>query len=169
MQAASKSVETHTPSWEESLSAWMDGEATDDVLPDLLSHQGRQTWNLYHLIGDTLRNADLAVTPSVAFGTRLVRALEQELPIVAAPARRSPLHVGLSGLVAAVVVVTLAWVAHPYLIGSRGLANQTDLLADAGRGGPTEDSGLHDYLEAHQQMAGQIAVRQVSFDIGTAR
>jgi len=166
MQATSKSVETNTLSLEESLSAWMDGEDCDDVLADLSSKQGRQTWDMYHLIGDTLRNADLAVMPSASFRTGLARALEAELPIVAAPARRSPLRLGLSGLVAAVAVVTLVWVAQPYLTGGVGTADQNDILADAGTLAANEETGLRDYLEAHQQMAGQSVVRQVSFDVG---
>jgi len=32
-----------------------------------------------------------------------------------------------------------------------------------------DDSGLRDYLEAHRQMAGPSAVRQVSFDVGAGR
>ncbi|HAP25677.1 MAG TPA: hypothetical protein DCR74_08610, partial [Achromobacter sp.] len=90
MQTAAKSVEIAESSWEESVSAWMDGEDSDDILPSLLSKEGRQTWDTYHLIGDSLRNSDLALTPSAAFSARLARALDAELPIVAAPRRPSP-------------------------------------------------------------------------------
>ena len=37
MQTAAKSVEIAESSWEESVSAWMDGEDSDDILPSLLS------------------------------------------------------------------------------------------------------------------------------------
>jgi sigma-E factor negative regulatory protein RseA len=166
MQLASKSVDTDTLSQEELLSAWMDGEAADDVLAGLASEKGRQTWDTYHLIGDTLRNADLAITPSATFRARLAHALEAELPIVAPSGRRSPLRKGISGLVAAVAVVTVLWLAQPYIAEGPGAGSQTDLLADNTTPASFEDSGLHDYLEAHQQMAGQSIVRQISFDLG---
>ncbi len=169
MQTAAKSVEITDSSWEESVSAWMDGEDSDDIFPSLLSKEGRQTWDTYHLIGDSLRNSDLALTPSAAFQARLSRALDAELPIVAAPRRRSPLRVGLSGLAVAAAVATVAWVAQPYLTGTP--ATEVRVLADAS-GTPasaTDDSGLRDYLEAHRQMAGPSAVRQVSFDVGAGR
>jgi sigma-E factor negative regulatory protein RseA len=120
------------------------------------------------LIGDSLRNADLALTPSAAFQARLARALDAELPIVAAPRRRSPLRVGLSGLAVAAAVATVAWVAQPYLTGEP--ATEVRVLADASSpAAAADDSGLRDYLEAHRQMAGPSAVRQVSFDTGVGR
>ncbi|QVQ24243.1 sigma-E factor negative regulatory protein [Achromobacter deleyi] len=168
MQTAAKSVVITDSSWEESVSAWMDGEDPDDILPSLLSKEGRQTWDTYHLIGDSLRNSDLALTPSAAFQARLARALDAELPIVAAPRRRSPLRVGLSGLAVAAAVATVAWVAQPYLTGAP--ATEVRVLADASSpASASDDSGLRDYLEAHRQMAGPSAVRQVSFDVGAGR
>jgi len=165
---AAKSVVSSEAAWEESLSAWMDGEETDDILPGLLTREGRQTWDTYHLIGDALRNTDLALTPSAGFHARLSRALDAELPIVAAPRRRSPLRYGLSGLAVAAAVATVAWVAQPYLTGTP--ATEVRVLADAsGTPASADDAGLRDYLEAHRQMAGPSAVRQVSFDVGAGR
>ena len=165
---ADKSVVSSESSWEESVSAWMDGEETDDILPGLLTREGRQTWDTYHLIGDALRNSDLALTPSASFHARLSRALDAELPIVAAPRRRSPLRLGLSGLAVAAAVATVAWVAQPYLAGGNPGA-ETRVLANASLGSSADTSGLSDYLEAHRQMAGPSAVRQVSFDVGAGR
>ncbi len=168
MQTAAKSVVIAESSWGESVSAWMDGEESDDIFPGLLSREGRETWDTYHLIGDSLRNADLALTPSAAFQARLARALDAELPIGAAPRRRSPLRVGLSGLAVAAAVATVAWVAQPYLTGEP--ATEVRVLADASSpAAAADDSGLRDYLEAHRQMAGPSAVRQVSFDTGVGR
>ena len=144
----------------------MDGEESDDVLAGLLTREGQQTWDTYHLIGDALRNSDLALTPSAAFQARLARALDAELPIVAAPRRRS--RMGLSGLAVAAAVATVAWVAQPYLSGGSP-GGETRVLADASAGVGTEDASLRDYLEAHRQMAGPSAVRQVSFDAGAGR
>ena len=167
MQTAAKSVVIAESSWEESVSAWMDGEESDDVLAGLLTREGQQTWDTYHLIGDALRNSDLALTPSAAFQARLARALDAELPIVAAP-RPFALRMGLSGLAVAAAVATVAWVAQPYLSGGSP-GGETRVLADASAGVGTEDASLRDYLEAHRQMAGPSAVRQVSFDAGAGR
>lgn len=172
MQKAAQSVVTTESSWEESVSAWMDGEESDDIYTHLTTQQGRQTWDTYHLIGDALRNSDLAVTPSAAFQARLARALDAELPIVAAPRRRSPVRVGLSSLAVAAAVAMVAWVAQPYLTGGAAPGQETRIMADASTGinaNASDDAGFRDYLEAHRQMAGPSAVRQVSFDAGAAR
>lgn len=165
---AAKSVAASETAWEESVSAWMDGEEADDIFFGL-SREGRQTWDTYHLIGDALRNTELAATPSAGFHARLSRALDAELPIVAVPRRRSPLRLGLSGLAVAAAVATVAWVAQPYLAGGGAPGAETRVLADASLGGGADAPGLSDYLEAHRQMAGPSAVRQVSFDIGMGR
>ncbi|CAP42098.1 sigma-E factor negative regulatory protein [Bordetella petrii] len=166
MQSTVKSSADTDISLEESISAWMDGEASEDIFPDLATVQGRRTWDTYHLIGDALRNTDLAVSPSASFHARLSRALDAELPIVAPQRRRSPLRMGLSGLAVAAAVATVAWVAQPYIMGGSSRPAETRVLADAS---PAETPGLRDYLEAHRQMAGPSAVRQVSFDAGAGR
>ena len=74
---------------------------------------------------------------------------------------------GLSGLAVAAAVATVAWVAQ---LSVRRLAGRRNrVLADASAGVGTEDASLRDYLEAHRQMAGPSAVRQVSFDAGAGR
>ncbi|OZI74135.1 sigma-E factor negative regulatory protein [Bordetella genomosp. 12] len=159
MQTAAKSVIAEA-SFEESVSAWMDGEGSEDFLHQLMSPQGRKTWDSYHLIGDALRSPDLVTNPSKDFQSRLSRALDAELPIVAAPRRRSPLRFGLSGLAVAAAVATVIWVVQPSVSSGPGVS--APVLADASR----DDPGLRDYLEAHRQMAGPSAVRQVSFETG---
>ena len=79
MQTAAKSVEIAESSWEESVSAWMDGEDSDDIFPSLLSKEGRQTWDTYHLIDDSLRIADLALTPSAAIKSSSNSCMESGL------------------------------------------------------------------------------------------
>src|SRR5690606_10753631 len=166
MQSTVKSSADTEISLEESISAWMDGEASEDLFSDLATVQGRRTWDTYHLIGDALRNADLAVSPSASFHARLSRALDAELPIVAPQRRRSSLRLGLSGLAVAAAVATVAWVAQPYIMGGPSHPAETRVLADASS---PDAPGLRDYLEAHRQMAGPSAVRQVSFDAGAGR
>ncbi|SAI73604.1 sigma-E factor negative regulatory protein [Bordetella ansorpii] len=154
---------------EAAISAWLDGEGSDDFPSHLATPQGRRTWDTYHLIGDALRSTELSAQPSADFHARLSRALEAEMPIVAAPRRRTPIRLGLSGLAVAAAVATVAWVSQPYLGGVSKPADSA-VLADAGTSGANiEDAGLRDYLEAHRQMAGPSAVRQVSFDPGMGR
>jgi sigma-E factor negative regulatory protein RseA len=172
MERLSASVRTEDTRWEESVSAWMDGEGTEEWLDGLEVAEGKETWDTYHLIGDVLRNPELSVKPTQAFHARLSAALSDELPIVS-PRRRQVLRpawrFGLSGFAAAAAVASVAWVAQPYLgSGSYAPTAETRVIADAGNMA-TDDPSLSDYLEAHRQLAGPTAVRQVSFDIGTGR
>jgi len=164
MQTASAPVETAEPTpWEESLSAWMDGEAPGAWPDDLTTPAGREAWETYHMIGDVLRNSELAQAPSAAFRERLSKAIESEMTIVAP--RRRPLKVGLSGLAVAAAVASVVWIARPYFTSGQGQAD-VQVMADAGS---ADAPALRDYLEAHRQVAGPSAVRQVSFDAGATR
>ena len=146
--------------WEEKLSAWMDGELTADWPDNLETPAGRRTWDAYHLIGDVMRTPDLSVVPSADFSARLAEALAQEPAIIARP-RRHFFKVGLSGLAVAAAVASVVWIARPYLMTPEG--GET-VLAEAATTAPVVSAGLNDYLDAHRQMAGPNAVRQVSFD-----
>jgi len=165
--------------WEASpyaqVSAWADGEGEGDLPGILSSAEGRQAWDTYHLIGDTLRSNDLALPASDSFQARMLAALESEPTIVAAPvvpvakgilSRGRRLRLGLSGLAVAAAVAAVAWMVQPYLGG--GQDDEGQVVADAGNGA-IEEASLRDYLEAHRQMAGPSAVRQVSFDGGASR
>jgi len=165
MQAAHKDPEVvGIAHWEETVSAWLDGESATDWPDELDSVAGRKVWDTYHLIGDVLRTTDLALDPSVGFRTRLAEALAQEPAIIARPSR-TLLKVGLSGLAVAATVMALVWAVRPDTMGADGGAT---VLAEAGTA-PAIVSGLNDYLDAHWQMAGPGAVRYVSFDSGAQR
>jgi len=164
MQVAMKSgqdADQETAAWEASVSAWMDAQG--EIRPeDLDSPYGRQVWDTYHLIGDVLRSEDLAIKSSSLFYARVSRMIDAEPPIVAPHRRKlSSMRLGLSGLAVAAAVASVAWVALPYFSGADADAghSQTRVLASA-----NDDSGLHDYLEAHRQIAGVSAVRPVSYD-----
>jgi len=165
--AVKKEIVDKDLSVEESLSAWMDGESLEGEFLDPSSEHDRRNWDMYHLIGDTLRNSDLALSPSSGFHARLSRALEAELPIVAPQRRRSPFRIGLSSLAVVAAVATVAWVAQPYIMngGTTG-AFEVRTLAEASL---NEAPVLRDYLEAHRQIAGPNSIRQVSFDGGVGR
>jgi len=85
----------HAPSWQEQVSAWLDGEAhgegnaaadeTGDALDRavldmtvLRSADGRQLWQDWHLIGDVLRSPELAIQPSNDFHARMMHAINSE-------------------------------------------------------------------------------------------
>lgn len=167
MQAVNQARQDHEQaSWEASVSSWIDGEA--EIRPeDLDSPYGRQVWDTYHLIGDVLRNQDLAIKPTDFFYARVSKALDAE-PSILAPRNlhgRSATRMGLSGLAVAAAVATVVWVALPYLSGSETVGSPTtQLVASA-----NEDPGLRDYLDAHREISGSSAVRQVSFDSGASR
>jgi|HigsolmetaAR206D_1030411.scaffolds.fasta_scaffold01078_16 Negative regulator of sigma E activity len=171
MQTATPSREPEgVAQWEENLSAWLDGESTLDWPENIDTAAGRQTWDAYHLIGDVLRAGDLGAEPSPAFRRRLAEALDKELPIVA-PRRRHVVKVGLSGLAVAAAVASVVWMARPYFGAGVAPSAGPGVLAEAEA--PVqlaaEMPGLGDYLEAHRQVAGPSAVRQVSFDTGMGR
>lgn len=172
MERSSASVRAEDTSWEASVSAWMDGEGTEEWLDGLEVAEGKETWDTYHLIGDVLRNPELSINPTQAFRARLSVALSNELPIVASPRRREirpAWRFGLSGFVAAVAVASVAWVAQPFMSDSSDVPTaDTRVIADASTAA-VDDPNLSDYLEAHRQLAGPTAVRQLSFDVGTRR
>ena len=170
MQTANNLSQSTEASPREQLSAWLDGEQPLSETSSL-GQVNRDTWDVYHLIGDVMRSADLATQPSQAFQSKLSRALDAELPIVAAP-RRSVAHpwrLGLSGAAVAAAVATVVWVAQPYFGTSDGFSRETRVLADASLQASSDDANLAAYLEAHRQMAGPSAVRQVSFEQGAGR
>lgn len=170
MQTAKSPVESGDTSPRQLLSEWMDGEQPLSETFNL-AQVNRDTWDTYHLIGDVIRSSDLAAQPSPAFSARLSRALDAELPIVAAPRRavQHPWRLGLSGAAVAAAVATVVWVAQPYFGGSSDFAREGQVLADASTQPYASDANLSAYLEAHRQMAGPSAVRQVSFEPAMGR
>lgn len=149
--------------WEAIVSAWVDGE--EDFRPeDLDTPYGRQVWDTYHLIGDVLRSPELAVKPSDLFYARLSKAIDAEPPLIAPNAlrRHNGLRMGLSGLAVAAAVVSVVWVAMPYFMATESVAPVQQILASSA----SEDDGLHEYLSAHQEIAGASSVRQVSYGFG---
>ena len=76
----------------ETVSALMDGQLRGTELSSALrtleSGEGRECWQVYHLVGDVLRSADLAACGhDSAFAARLRERLRQEaLPVAGVPA-----------------------------------------------------------------------------------
>lgn len=75
----------------DSISAMLDGELSDAQLEAMLAslsdarnRDGRDTWAIYHQIGDVLRSDDLALKMSPDFSARFASLLEAE-PAILAP------------------------------------------------------------------------------------
>jgi len=160
MQVADQSIHDQEPaSWEASVSTWIDGEG--EIRPEELdTPYGRQVWDTYHLIGDTLRNPELAIKPTDFFYARISKAIDAE-PHIVAPrlGRHSHLRMGLSGLAVAAAVASVVWVAMPYFTEDEGLGG-VQVMANA-----SEDASLGDYLEAHREIVGASPVRRASFEV----
>lgn len=74
---------------QEQISALADGELSsayvDMAMAALRQTEGRNTWDVYHQIGDVMRSDEMALTMSPDFFTRMSARLEAEPTIVAAP------------------------------------------------------------------------------------
>ncbi|MGB3287759.1 MAG: sigma-E factor negative regulatory protein [Burkholderiaceae bacterium] len=159
----SQDIDQEQASWEASVSTWIDGEG--DIRPEELdTPYGRQVWDTYHLIGDVMRNPDLAVKPSDFFYARISKAIDAEPHIVAPRSmmrRQGPVRVGLSGLAVAAAVASVVWVALPYISGPGSTQPAaTQVVASSG-----DEAGLRDYLDAHREIAGVNPMRQASFEV----
>ncbi|NLY28754.1 MAG: sigma-E factor negative regulatory protein [Alcaligenaceae bacterium] len=161
MTAQLRQTDQQAQDWEARVSLWVDGE--EEVRPDELdTPYGRQVWDTYHLIGDVLRNEELAIKPSDLFYARLSRAIDNEPPIVAPrPVKKQGafLRIGLSGLAMAAAVASVAWIALPYLSGS-------DVPAAAVLASAEDNTSMVQYFEAHRDIAGVSGVRHASFEVG---
>lgn len=93
--------------WDESVSVLMDSQATDFDPMNLDMPYGRQVWDQYHLIGDVMRNQDLAFQPSEMFYARLSQAIEQE---PAHQAKRQSLWPWGLSLAASLVLSVGVWI-----------------------------------------------------------
>ncbi len=75
------------------ISAWMDGDAQTSLPTELFTASGHATWQVYHLIGDTLRTPELALSTQANLSRRVAQALVAE-PALSLPAGESALVIG---------------------------------------------------------------------------
>lgn len=72
---------------QEQISALLDSELGDGhieaTLAALRRSEGRDTWDVYHQIGDVLRSEDMAQDLSEGFTSKLLSRLDEEPPILA--------------------------------------------------------------------------------------
>lgn len=177
----SGTVEELEPDLALSLSAVMDGEASAEGI-ELGLVSVRQRWTLYHLIGDVLREPTAAVPVSAEFSARMTAALARETAhgvSVAPPAQKQPQQrlpkwrqavLAWPGLAVAAAVASVVWVAQPLF----GLEQEAQQAMSVAQNEPVNSAVQiverarpeSDYVSAHRQMAGPIAVRQVAFTPG---
>lgn len=60
------------------ISAWMDGDTQTSLPTELFTASGHATWQVYHLIGDTLRTPELALSTQANLSQRVAQALAAE-------------------------------------------------------------------------------------------
>jgi len=164
------------------ISAWMDGDRGADMPEHLLSAQGQSTWELYHLIGDTLRTPALALPAQHSLQQRVALAIAKEPAIVAAPKPAASSVSAAKGVVGgrfwgrtmwpgfamAAAVASVIWVAKPFLLPE--LASPAEQVVEVTPVQPARPIEVafnapvvRDYVNTHREMSGPANVRQVSF------
>ncbi len=169
---------------QQAISAWMDGDAETGMPEQLLSPQGQATWDLYHLIGDTLRTPELALPATHSLQKRISLALANEPPIIATakPAPNESTRINRPGktharfwgrtvwpgVAMAAAVASVIWVAKPFLLPE--LSSPAEQVAEATNVAPVRASEVafnapvvRDYVNTHREISGPANVRQVSF------
>jgi sigma-E factor negative regulatory protein RseA len=160
----------------EQISAFIDSESSDaqiDItLAALRGAEGRETWNLYHQIGDALRSDELNTQLSADFNTRMFARLDAEPTIMAptaVPAQKSYRRFAMPGMAAAAVAV-LAVLTVPRMMTQNpasemtASAPQTLTVAAAPStvtvasqdGEVLRDPRIDDYLLAHQRFSPSV-------------
>ncbi|HEX2605222.1 MAG TPA: sigma-E factor negative regulatory protein [Oxalicibacterium sp.] len=156
----------------EQISAFVDNELSDahvDVaLAALHKEDGRDTWNLYHQIGDALRSDDLNVHVSEGFNARMFARLDAEPTIMApaAPAQKSYRRFAMPGMAAAAVAVLAVLTVPKIMMHEQpaAVANVTQVAAAAPdtvtvaseNGEVLRDPRIDDYLLAHQRFSPSV-------------
>lgn len=164
-----------------SLSAAMDGEASFEGI-ELGSYEIRHRWAVYHLIGDALRDPTAMLPVSGEFSSRMSAALAREsahgvqMPSPTQVPGRRPVagwrqaFLAWPGLAVAGAVASVVWVAQP-LFDLEYQSQQAVSVAQTEPANPAtrvaeQTRPESDYVSAHRQLAGPIAVRQVAFTPG---
>ena len=166
------------------ISAWMDGEAQSSLPSELFTASGHDTWRVYHLIGDTLRTPELALTTKADLSQRVAQALVAEPALSssqferasgfastsAAPRKLAPLSKLLRRVVwpsvaMAAAVASVVWVAKPLFVPelSAPSAQTAKVNAPSSVATNLEATAVRDYVTAHRQISGPSNVRPASF------
>jgi sigma-E factor negative regulatory protein RseA len=147
------------------ISAFMDGELDDRAagqMMDMLAadREARETWRVYHLLSDALRDTPLL---SEGFAARVAAKLAAE-PTVLAPGRLPSQPRRWYALAASVAAVAL--------VGWLGFAPQQTAIAPVAKAPAPQleakpvvvplPSGTNDYLLAHQGFSPRVSLQGVA-------
>ncbi len=151
----------------EKISALVDGEADPDGLREwvaqLAQSEGRQVWDVYHQIGDTLRSAEPGPAMSEDFGARFAERFASE-PILLPPRRSLMARLGgWPTTMAAVAAAGFGFFIAPSLMrdagpvapasvatGMQAAAPALSMTAAVQASAADEDETL-DYIALHQR------------------
>jgi len=153
----------------EKLSAMMDGELTDEIQTHLGRLRAdadlRATWDIYHLIGDSLRGH---ISPAIA--PRVISRLRDEPTVLAPqPARRTATRIRRYGMYAAASLAAVAivawtafpgWHSEPQLAGS-SVATTAEVPVETLAASLPADE-VENYLLAHQPYSHVSAMQGVA-------
>ncbi|MNS42947.1 hypothetical protein D3C72_753410 [compost metagenome] len=155
----------------EQISAFADNELSDGhvdiALAALRQQEGRDTWNMYHQIGDALRSDDLNTQLSAGFNSRMFALLDAEATIMVPAEKRVAVAKEAAfrrfampaGMAAAVAVA--AFLAVPQIMTSNApvvtaaVAPETITVASQD-GEVLRDPRIDDYLLAHQRFSPSV-------------
>lgn len=130
----------------------LDHEETNEILVSAREQpEFQQKWDMYHLIGDSLRQTS-PLSPDL--NARITGLLAKE-PTVLAPRRdlsnRRPL-IALSVAASVAAVSLVAWVALQFNHQESGQgAMSSAAIAEVGAAGASPDLNVNGYLAAHQE------------------
>jgi len=172
------------------ISAWMDGDEQTSLPSELFTESGHATWQVYHLIGDTLRTPELALTSKADLSHRIAQALVTEPALAQVPkdsaekpavqsVQVSPAPQQVTSLAKlmrrvvwpsvamAAAVASVVWVAKPLFVPELSAPSVQASKTDATRAVASnlEASAVRDYVTAHRQISGPANVRPASFGV----
>lgn len=159
----------------ENISALMDGESSEQETHQAMLRLGdtpeaRESWAMYHLIGDAMRGQNAGINVS----GRVASALQNE-PAILAPRRAAPASraftYALSAAASVSAVAVVGWMAFS----PGGFAPSQGQIAKAGSGAPVSqvaaeaplvsapsDSQMNEYLLAHQGVSPSSGLQGVA-------
>jgi len=156
----------------EKISALMDGELEGhDVHQALLrlkdTAEARETWAVYHVIGDVMRGEG---SPAFDLSERITGALAQEATVLAPrPNRmhRKPLTIALSAAASISAVAVVGWMAFSTSSvvstpAELARTNQVAPVADTQLVSSPNDGQMNEYLLAHQGVSPSTSLHGVA-------
>jgi sigma-E factor negative regulatory protein RseA len=151
----------------ERLSANVDAEDLElfdqEHIDSLLSQ--KQNWEIYHLIGDVMRNPELALNLSSNLAHQIALRVDQEPALFIPPSKKlNPNPVASRWqrfwptLAMAAAVASVVWVARPVIEQMQGTQNAPQ-FARANNPSLAASAKLNTYVRAHRDLSGPAVVQ----------